>query len=281
MSFIALSKKPRFGRQRFSHPFSKGLVAHWLMFEGGGITARDIATRNNGTLTSGPTWAPGKFGKAISFNGSTNYISCGPGGDWMTNTAGSMSVWFKISALLGADGAACAAGAGDSNATGGLCYFGIRRANAVGGTNTRLNMTHVVSSPASTNIVMGSTNLVANVWYHAVVTASGSAWTLYLNGVPETANVFIGSNVGRWYSQANFQSTKFNNIGSVIFTNTNQAFFPGTIDDVRIYNRVLSQQEIRQLYTSPMADVVQDTNSVISYVAAPAGTARSFAYIFG
>jgi hypothetical protein len=54
------------------HPLNRGLVSWWLPFgpwQGGG-TLRDLARRNHGTLTNGPTWAAGRDGfGAVKFDG--------------------------------------------------------------------------------------------------------------------------------------------------------------------------------------------------------------------
>jgi len=47
-----------------------GLVGYWQLDETSGTTARDASGRGNpGTLVHNPAWASGKFGGAVSFNG--------------------------------------------------------------------------------------------------------------------------------------------------------------------------------------------------------------------
>lgn len=52
-------------------------IAEWKMDENTGTTANDTSGNNNtGTLTSGPTWVPGKYGSGVNFIGtSSNYIN--------------------------------------------------------------------------------------------------------------------------------------------------------------------------------------------------------------
>jgi hypothetical protein len=47
----------------------------WLFDEGSGDVVRDISGNgNDGKLQGNPEWADGRFGKALDFNGSTDYV---------------------------------------------------------------------------------------------------------------------------------------------------------------------------------------------------------------
>jgi len=53
-----------------------GLVGHWNFDEGSGTIAHDSSgNNNNGTLTGGPSWVDGKYGKALSFDGSDDCVT--------------------------------------------------------------------------------------------------------------------------------------------------------------------------------------------------------------
>jgi len=52
-----------------------GLVGSWHMNESSGTVASDMSgNSNNGILTNGPTWTTGKFGSALSFDGTDDYV---------------------------------------------------------------------------------------------------------------------------------------------------------------------------------------------------------------
>ena len=77
----------------------------------------------------------------------------------------------------------------------------------------------------------------SNAWYHVAVTSDGSGnRCMYVNGVCEN------SENGQQYGQANANFY----IGASAAYNTD--YFLGDIDDVRVYNRALSAQEVQQLY---------------------------------
>lgn len=78
-------RKPRFGtRLNRRHPLAQDMVGFWLLNRGRGTTAFDSAGNNNGqlmnfadppTATSGWTW--GADGKALQFDGTSNWVSGG------------------------------------------------------------------------------------------------------------------------------------------------------------------------------------------------------------
>src|SRR5687768_14585466 len=71
--------KPRLGsRLDRRHPLSRGLVSRWLLNEGGGATAWNIANPNNhGTLTTmDPTtdWVASPRGMVLTFDQTNDHI---------------------------------------------------------------------------------------------------------------------------------------------------------------------------------------------------------------
>ena len=61
-----------------SDEYCAGPVGEWLFDEGNGTTARDTSGNgNNGTLVGNPVWTAGNLGKALEFDGVTNYVGIG------------------------------------------------------------------------------------------------------------------------------------------------------------------------------------------------------------
>ncbi len=77
-----------------------------------------------------------------------------------------------------------------------------------------------------------------NEWYHCVFTFDGSEGVLYINGNIVASNDINleSSDLGSFIIGRAFPEFNFDN------------FFRGNIDDIRIYNRVLSEEEIGVLY---------------------------------
>jgi sialidase-1 len=74
-------------------------------------------------------------------------------------------------------------------------------------------------------------------WHHFVATLDGVNHRLYLDGVTQVAAVLVTNTA--------LNTNLF--IGGP--TQSVLTFFDGAIDDVRIYNRALSEQEVTQLYS--------------------------------
>ncbi len=83
--------------------------------------------------------------------------------------------------------------------------------------------------------------------HHVVVTTDGADYKLFIDGVEETLVVTNGSNDGRWF--ADFINAARDNvtIGSRVRTSTIH-YFDGVVDQVAVYDRVLTQAEITAHY---------------------------------
>ncbi|MDD5032808.1 MAG: LamG domain-containing protein [Candidatus Pacebacteria bacterium] len=92
--------------------------------------------------------------------------------------------------------------------------------------------------------VSGGTTLAANTWYHVVglFSDSDNLIATYVNGVLDRSLVTqkgLGSNnLDMWIGAGQNES----------YCSPNGCFFDGVIDDVRVYNRALSSNEIFELY---------------------------------
>ena len=77
--------------QLSAHPLRKGLVAHWSA-EG---NANDSAGQNHGKLRNGATFAPGKIGQAFKLDGKDDYIDfCNPKALQITGSQ-TITMWIR------------------------------------------------------------------------------------------------------------------------------------------------------------------------------------------
>ncbi len=118
----------------------------------------------------------------------------------------------------------------------------------------------------TTSSILSADGLIpaVNQWYHIVGVYNGSYIKLYVNG-SFVAQIYLGGNIRDSSVDRNYH------IGAKYAWHTGNSYYDdyfwnGTIDEVRIYNRSLSADEIRALYnyTSP--------KYVVSSSAAPAVT---------
>ncbi|MBI3138999.1 MAG: gliding motility-associated C-terminal domain-containing protein [Sphingobacteriales bacterium] len=98
---------------------------------------------------------------------------------------------------------------------------------------------HAMSGYAYNHILNGTTSFVQNLcWYNVITTYNNGIWNLYVNGQLEATN----NSQTRFILQDGFSRIAFGKKG--------QSFgdwYKGKMDEVRIYNRVLNQEEIDSL----------------------------------
>lgn len=234
-------------------PINKGLVGCWLMNEGAGTKVFDISGKNNhGTLTNGPTWTAGKFGQGLNFDGVNDYTAIADSGS-LHQSVGSVSYWVNATALSGSLNRSYGKATGGwANGQGSL-IMGFRNSS---GWKTEL----VYPNGGTPTSLYGSTAIVAGSWYHVVGTYDGTTYKIYLNGsldgsVAKAGNAFLASS----------GELCIGGDGSTGVCATGNVF-NGKIDEVRIYNRALSETELRRLYTEPFAGILMPRRKVL-YVA--------------
>ncbi|GEM_PF-2442411 len=206
-----------------SASLSTNLVGYWNFDEGSGTTANDssgngntgrfINIANPPTTTSG--WTTGVKGGALSFDGVNDYVDAGSD---KLNTAQpfTMSAWVNSRVFSLGD---CAIAGEWNGGKGAMLYCGGNRWDF-----------HVQNTS-----ILATTLVSANTWVHLVGTYDGITARLYLNGVQENSATVTATNA----------VTPFN-IGT--YANDAGSNFPGSIDEVRVYNRALSPSEVSGLY---------------------------------
>ncbi len=94
------------------------------------------------------------------------------------------------------------------------------------------------SKPSLNHPLFGITPITNGVWYHAAATYDGTSMRLYLNGTLDN-EIAVSQPVDA-------ASNAYVSIGSALnASGLPSGFFNGVIDEVRIWNRALSQAEIR------------------------------------
>jgi hypothetical protein len=194
-------------------------VAYWQLDEGEGTTAYDSAGHNHGDI-HGAEWADGKIGGALEFDGVDDYVTVGKDDDTFPSTILTWSVWIKPSSYT-SEGVILW---DDDFQSGGDRGIELRSDGRIGAGSW-------FSDPVSRSVIS------LGEWYHIVFTSSGVAKSLYING---------GLNARIWGVLPNHSGRSFISIGSG--HDGYRGYFHGLIDDVIIYDRALSAEEIRGLY---------------------------------
>ncbi|MGE5355627.1 MAG: LamG-like jellyroll fold domain-containing protein [Deltaproteobacteria bacterium] len=90
-----------------------------------------------------------------------------------------------------------------------------------------------------------------NNWYHWVVTISGNSQKVYINGVLK--GTFNSYNTQNFVAGKDFSLGVINSpTGFAPYTDGNVGYFNGKLDDIRIYNVAVSEQQILNLYNETL-----------------------------
>ena len=200
-----------------------GLVSYWDFEEGSGNISYDYTKANNGTMYNGVArTAAGKYSSAIQLDGVNDYIDAGNAASLNIANSITLEAWIKFSSPAGR----IIAKETDNFDTPYLIYALGAGQLAFFTSNTGPSTYAQATAPLTYN---------DNAWHHVVGTYDGSTVNLYVDGAQK------GS--ASWTRGLKPSSEK-TFIGASRFHGTPTMFFNGTIDEVRIYNRTLSNAEI-------------------------------------
>ena len=207
---------------------SADLVGYWKLDEGAGTTVADSSgAGHNGVFAEGtPEWVEGMFGKALKFNGS-NKVEIPDHPDFHLEDAVSMALWIKPEA-----GQPDYAKPFIKQKSGEYPYAIQYSSN---GESIRATVN------ASARFDTSTTPNFVGQWGHLCMTYDGSAVILYKDA-EEVARIAASGKL-----QQNDLSLS---IGGRLGSSQN---FIGVIDDVRLYSRALTVEEIRQVIKGPPA----------------------------
>ena len=202
---------------------TEGLVAWWKFDETAGDVAYDSSGNgNDGNLTNGPTWSEGKIGGALSFDGTNDMVRTNLSGSY--NEDFTWSAWIKTTDTQGG----VLGLSGDTWEVGGASFYIYQGSPKVD--------VHSVGAK------LGNFNLSSNTWTHYLLTVKDSGGTvdpvrIFVNGLIEIDSTL------NWFT---YNGQNFNL--RIAHVPTHGEYYEGLIDDVRIYDRVLSTVEVKALY---------------------------------
>ena len=220
---------------------TNGLLGYWP-FNG---NANDMSLNGSNGLIHNTTLCGDRFGKqdsAFAFSGlvGNSYIDIGNLNQTSSMGAMTISLWINKS---------------DSNRTEGF----IGKWNTTSSTDnsfllyngeqTKLNKGRfsLKFSDNSVSVVSGTTSIPTNQWVNIIGTFDNQTGRikLFKNGILDNM-VIDSSSIGKIIKYHTSYSAKIGNWGSL---KTNGTYdFKGKIDDIRIYNHALNDQEINNLY---------------------------------
>ncbi|HWY75086.1 MAG TPA: LamG-like jellyroll fold domain-containing protein [Verrucomicrobiae bacterium] len=213
-----------------------GMISWWP----GDGNSRDIWITNNGSLEGGATAsASGLVGQAFSFDGTNGFVQI-PDASTLHPTNLTIEAWVRFSSLDSAGSGASPGGdqyivfkqnSQSSNFEG----FDLSKTRGANGDVFRF----LVSSAAGQSVnVISTTTISTGVWYHVAGVRGPTATQLYVNGqLQGQAAIGFAQDYGTL---------------PLFFGTSGESYWDhklaGTLDEVSLYNRALSSNEIAAIY---------------------------------
>jgi hypothetical protein len=206
---------------------TSGLVAAYGFDEGSGTTVTDASGNGNNGTVANTTWSTaGKYGGALSFNGTSSRVTIPDSTSLHLSTGMTLEAWVNPSTVNG----------------------NWRDVIYKGNDNYYLEGTSTNSSRPDGGLIaggsyadaFGTAALTKSTWTHLAETYDGSTLRLYVNGTQVASTAHTG---------AIATSTNPLQIGG---DSLYSQFFAGLIDEVRVYNVALTAAQIQTDMASPI-----------------------------
>jgi concanavalin A-like lectin/glucanase superfamily protein len=193
--------------------------------------ANDIQNGNNGALQNGATFASGKVGSAFSFDGNDDSVEVPFNSNLDLTAALSIDAWVNPSDISG--------------------DRGILEKTVGGGVNTQYELFlqggsvvfRLIKVPGVEHATLVSDVLVPlNTWTHIAATWDGATMKLFVNAVQQSRMFPLAGTINGGVGPT-FIGKEGSNINH----------FAGLIDEVEIFSRALSSQEVNAIYLADSA----------------------------
>lgn len=195
------------------------LVSYYALEENSGTFIRDTSFSTNNATATNTTWGTGRVGNGLVFDGSSTYVS---GQDNDISGTITVSAWVNTDAS---------------------------QTSTVVGKDTTQGVIELASNTPSFKITTGSTlqtvtagsAISSSTWHHLVGTYDGTNAYLYVDGVLAQTTAATGA-----------ISTN-NSVWTIGRTVGGASHFDGTLDEIKVFSRALSANEVKAEYDAGIA----------------------------
>ena len=203
----------------------EGLVAYWPFDEGAGKKAVDVTGNgHDGVVDGNPKWVDGKFGTGLEFDGEEDKVVVADDPDLAIPENITFMAWFSPNDSLSSRRLMV-----KNNAIFVIFDFG------------DVNSIDFLVKPDNLFAQSKTTDWTIGEWYHFAGTFDGKTLRVYVNGQLEgeadNNTPIAPSDLELW-------------IGGDDFGRPTD-FFPGKIDEVRLYEKTLSEADILKVMETP------------------------------
>jgi len=213
---------------------SDTLIGYYQLNTGTGTIAIDAsAYEHNGTLRNNPEWVEGYEGNALEFNGSNSYVDLGTNEFFDLQEEITVAAWIKQYDA--------ANGQHNPWITKGDHTFGLK---------------HYVNNSYQFFIYDGqwytvnalSSDSDNNEWHHFIGAYDGAELKLYIDGELKASRSHAGSIGIQTDYHVNFARN----------SEHTDRLFKGVIDEIKIFNIALTENEAKQLYREKLSDIYKN-----------------------
>jgi concanavalin A-like lectin/glucanase superfamily protein/Big-like domain-containing protein len=227
-----------------------GLVAAYGFNQGSGTAVTDVSGFGNNGTTTGTTWSTaGKFGSALSFNGSSSWVTVPDSASLDLSNGMTLSAWINPTANGGPWRTVI------FKETGGGMVYALYSNNGAGRPTGQVNILGEQNA-------VGTAAVPANTWTHLATTYDGATLRLFVNGTQVASKTQTGN------IPASTGPLRFG--GNSVWSDER---FAGLIDEVRVYSRALTAGEIQTDMTTAVGGTppTDTTPPTVQLTAPPAG----------
>lgn len=202
-------------------------VLYFTFDEGKGGTVKDQSSyKNDGIILGNPKWVGGKFGSALEFDGDGDTVEVKHNDSLNMTTAVTMEMWVKVPPVGGLVNQV-GIEKGTWDAAGEYSLYPVYEVGD--GTLVQFN-----DLPDGCDDENAGRRIRDNAWHHLAGVWDGKTIFLYIDGEVDRSSQCagkLGTTTQKLYIASRMGSSRF---------------LVGTVDEVRVYNRALTREEIRE-----------------------------------
>jgi YD repeat-containing protein len=202
-------------------------VGVWHLANGATLSAADSTGNQNNGTNNGATPTTGQIDGAAAFNGSNEFIGIGPLGTFSFSSSLTISAWVKPNSSSGVE--KIMALTGSTGSVGGTSvYTFVANLNE---TNGKF-VAETGKAHFSTDDATAPSAFTTGQWSYVSGTFDGSKVTLYVNGTSQATTLYSSA------EELSFVNTNGWSIGKYVEDGTDQQWWNGSIDEVRVSSTV-------------------------------------------
>lgn len=212
-------------------PGGSGLVAAYRFGEGAGTSTADSSPNaNGGALVNGPLWTGGgKYGNAIHFDGVNDHVRVADSGSLDLGWTGTIEAWVKLD-TVSRWSTVVAKGSANNDPS----------HNYALQLNSSNQWQCILGGGGGAIVLRSTSGPQANRFYHLACVWNSTTVQLYVDGVLNASSSLT------LLPAANSSPLYLGQFGG------NADYHDGILDEVRIYNRALTQTEIQSDMNTPL-----------------------------